>query len=182
MRKVIAAINMTLDGYCNHEAVIPDEELHQYFNDLLSEVDTLIFGRTTYQLMEESWPLIVKNPTGIKAMDEFAVLIDAVSKIVFSHTLKNVKWRNSRLATGDLKEEVLKLKQQAGKSISVGSPGLIAALTRDRLIDEYRLSVQPIILGKGLTLFKNITDKINLKLIKTKNLGSGVVILTYEPV
>lgn len=182
MRKVIAAINMTLDGYCNHEAVIPDEELHQNFNDLFSEADTLIFGRITYQLMEDGWPPIVKNPTGIKAVDEFAVLIDTVNKIVFSHTLQHVEWRNSRLATGDLKEEVLKLKQQTGKSILVGSPSLIVALTRDKLIDEYRLSVQPIILGKGLTLFKNITDRINLKLIKTKTLGSGVIILTYEPV
>lgn len=173
---------MTLDGYCNHEAGIHDEELHQYFNDLFSEVDTLIFGRITYQLMEESWPSIIKNPTGINGIDEFAVLIDTVSKIVFSHTLTSVDWNNSRLATGDLNDEVLKLKQQTGKSISVGSPGLIAALTRERLIDEYRLSVHPIILGKGLTLFKDINDRINLKLIRTRTLGSGVIILTYEPV
>lgn len=182
MRKLIASINMTLDGYCNHEAVIPDEELHQTVNDLFSEVDTLIFGRVTFQLMEEGWPPVVKNPTGIQAVDEFAVLIDNIYKIVFSHTLKSVEWNNSLLATGDLKEEVIKLKQQTGKSILVGSPSLIVTLTRERLIDEYRLSVQPIILGKGLILFQNVTDRINLKLINTKTLGSGVVILTYEPV
>jgi dihydrofolate reductase len=182
MRKLIASINMTLDGYCNHEAVIADEELHQNVNELFREVDILLFGRITYQLMEDGWPPIVKTPTGIKAVDEFAVLIDNASKIVFSHTLQQVEWKNTRLATGDLFEEVIKLKQQTGKSILVGGPSLIAALTRERLIDEYQLYIQPIILGKGLTLFKNITDRINLKLIRTKTLGSGVIILTYQPV
>ena len=90
MRKLIAAMNMTLDGFCNHEAMIADEEIHQHYNELLRNADTLIYGRVTYQLMESSWPSIVKNPTGNKPMDEFAVLIDNISKIVFSRTLQNV--------------------------------------------------------------------------------------------
>ncbi|MDD4970917.1 MAG: dihydrofolate reductase family protein [Paludibacter sp.] len=181
MRKLIASINMTLDGYCDHEAGIVDDELHQHFNDLLKEVDTLLFGRITYQLMESSWPQIVANPTGIKPFDEFAVLIDDIHKIVFSHTLKHVEWKNSTLAQGEMREVVQKLKQQEGKSMLVGSPSVIDTLMQFGLIDEFRLLVHPIVLGKGLPLFKNIAERINLKLIKTKILGSGVIVLYYEP-
>ena len=181
MRKLIAAINMTLDGFCDHTAIIADDELHQHYNELLSNADTLLYGRITYQLMESSWPTVVKNPTGNKPMDDFAVIIDNISKIVFSHTLKNVDWKNTKLKKEVIKEEVLELKQQAGKNILVGSPSLIVALTQLDLIDEYQLCVQPIILGNGLPLFKNINDRINLKLLKTKIFGSGSITLYYEP-
>jgi dihydrofolate reductase len=181
MRKLIAAINMTLDGFCDHTAMIADEEIHQHYNDLLSNAGTLVYGRITYQLMESYWPSVVKNPTGIKPTDEFAVLIDNISKIVFSRTLKNVDWKNTKLKKEVIKEEVLELKQQAGKNILVGSPSLIVALTHLDLIDEYQLSVQPIVLGSGLALFKNVKDRINLKLLKTKTFGCGAVTLYYEP-
>ena len=181
MRKLIAAMNMTLDGFCNHTAMIADDEIHQHYNELLSSADTLIYGRITYQLMESYWPSVVKNPTGNKPMDEFAVLIDNISKIVFSRTLKNVDWKNTILKKEIIKEEILELKQQAGKNILVGSPGLIVALMQLDLIDEYQLCVHPIILGNGLLLFKNINDRINLKLFKTKTFGCGAVTLYYEP-
>lgn len=181
MRKLIAAINMTLDGFCDHTAMIADEEIHQHFNELLSNADTLIYGRTTYQLMESYWPSVVKNPTGNKPMDEFAVLIDNISKIVFSRTLKHVDWKNTHLKKEISKEEVLELKQQTGKNILVGSPSLIVALTQLDLIDEYRLVVQPIVLGSGLPLFKNVKDRVNLKLLKTKTFGCGAITLCYEP-
>jgi len=181
MRKIIATINMTLDGFCDHTAGIADEETFQHFNDLLSNADALIYGRITYQLMESYWPSVVKNPTGNKPMDEFAVLIDNISKIVFSRTLKNVDWKNTHLKKEIIKEEVLELKQQTGKNIIVGSPSLIVALTQLDLIDEYQLVVQPIVLGSGLPLFKNITDKFDLKLLKTKTFGCGAVALYYEP-
>ena len=181
MRKLIAAINMTLDGFCDHTAVIADDELHQHYNELLSNADTLLYGRITYQLMESYWPAVVKNPTGNKPEDEFAVLIDNISKIVFSRTLKNVDWKNTKLKKEIIKEEILELKQQAGKNILVGSPSLILALMQLDLIDEYQLCVHPIILGKGLPLFKNINDRINLKLLKTKIFGSGAITLYYEP-
>ena len=182
MRKLIAAINMTLDGFCDHTAMIADEEIHQHYNDLLSNADTVIYGRITYQLMESYWPSIVKNPTGNKPMDEFAILIDNISKIVFSHTLKNVEWKNARLAKRVIKEEILELKQQPGKNILVGSPSLIVASMNLNLIDEYQLCVQPIIVGKGLALFKNINDRINLKLLKTKTFNCGAITLYYEPI
>jgi len=181
MRKLIAAINMTLDGFCDHTAMIADEEIHQHYNELLSNADTLIYGRTTYQLMESYWPSVVKNPTGNKPTDEFAVLIDNISKIVFSRTLKNVDWKNTQLKKEVIKEEVLEIKQQAGKNILVGSPSLIVALTHLDLIDEYQLGVQPIVLGSGLPLFKNVKDRINLKLLKTKTFGCGAVTFYYEP-
>src|SRR5688500_9319708 len=125
MRKLIAAINMTIDGFCDHTALIADDEIHQHYNDLLKSAGTLIYGRITYQLMESYWPGIVNNPTGNKPADEFAVIIDNISKIVFSHTLKNVAWKNARLAKGSIKEEVLALRQQAGNDILVSSRSLI---------------------------------------------------------
>ena len=181
MRKLIAAINMTLDGFCDHTAMIADDEIHQHYNELLSNADTLIYGRITYQLMESYWPSVVENPTGNKPMDEFAVLIDNISKIVFSRTLKNVDWKNTQLKKEVIKEEVLELKQQAGKNILVGSPSLIVAFTNLDLIDEYQLGVQPTVLGSGLPLFKNLTDRIDLKLLKTKTFGCGAVTFYYEP-
>src|SRR4030095_7826094 len=116
MRKLIAAINMTLDGFCEHTSMIADDEIHQHYNELLRNAGTILYGRITYQLMEY-WPTVVKNPTGIKSMDEFAVTIDMIPKIVFSHTLKNLVWKTAKLAKKDIKEEVLELRQQAGKDI-----------------------------------------------------------------
>ena len=181
MRKLIAAINMTLDGFCDHTAMIADEEIHQHYNELLRNAGTLLYGRITYQLMESYWPSVVKNPTGNKPMDGFAVLIDNLPKIVFSRTLKNVGWKNSKLKKEVIKEEVSELKQQAGKNILAGSPSLIVALTQLDLIDEYQLCVHPVISGSGLPLFKNTRDSVNLKLLKTKTFGCGAVTLYYEP-
>ena len=171
---------MTLDGFCDHTAGIADDETHQHFIALLNSADTILFGRITYQLMEY-WPTVVENPTGNKAVDEFAVTIDTISKVVFSRTLKDVDWKTARIAKRDIKEEVLDLKQQPGREILVGSPSLIVALTQLDLIDEYQLVVQPIILGSGLTLFKDIKDKVDLTLLKTKSFGCGAIALYYEP-
>ena len=183
MKKVIAAINMTIDGFCDHTSGIPDEEIHQHYADLLRSADTILYGRITYQLMEY-WRTVLENPTGDKAMDDFAVAIDRTPKIVFSRTLKNVDWKSAKLATQDLEKEVLELKQSrngGSKDVFVGSPSLIVALTKLNLIDEYQLCVHPVIAGSGLPLFKNITKKLTLKLIKTKAFSGGAVILYYEP-
>jgi dihydrofolate reductase len=180
MRKVIAAINMSLDGFCDHTAIIPDEEIHQHYTDLLSEGDAILYGRITYQLMEY-WQRLVKNPSGEKAMDDFATAIDKIPKIVFSHTLKNVEWESAKLANRSIEEEVLELRQQSGKDIFVGSRSLILHLMKLNLIDEYQICVHPVIVGKGLPLFENINDKTILKLIKTKTFSSGAVTLYYEP-
>src|SRR5437870_2521848 len=138
MRKLIAAMNMTLDGFCDHTAMIADEETHQHFTVLLCSADTIIFGRITYQLMEY-WKSLIENPTGNKAMDEFAAAIDNISKIVFSRTLENVDWKNIELKREIDKDEILNLKQKPGRDILVGSPSLIVALGKLGLIDEYQL-------------------------------------------
>jgi dihydrofolate reductase len=182
MRKVIAAMNMTLDGFCDHTVMIADDEIHQHYNELLRSGGTLIYGRVTYRLMESYWPTIVGNPTGNQPTDEFAMLINDIPKLVFSRTLKEVTWRNSILARRSVGEEVLALKQQTGRDILVGSPSLIVALMKLNLIDEYQFSIQPIVAGGGLALFKDIGDRRTLRLVKTKTFsGSGAVALYYEP-
>lgn len=181
MRKIIAAFNMTLDGFCDHTAGIPDEEIHRHYTDLLNQADVILYGRTTYQLMEY-WRPYVKNPSGEKSMDDFAQAIDKIPKIVFSNSLKNIEWESAKLATGELKAEVLKLKQQTGKDILVGSRSLIIQLMKLNLIDEFQLCVYPVVVGNGLPLFENINSRIILKLLKTQTFSRGSVILYYEPV
>ena len=131
----------------------------------------------------EYWPSVVKNPTGNKAMDEFAIVMDNITKIVFSRTLQHVEWKTAKLAKRDIKEEVLELKQprKDGKDILVGSPSLIVTLMNLNLIDEYQFCVHPTIVGNGLSLFKNINDRIDLQLLKTKTFGCGAVAFYYEP-
>jgi dihydrofolate reductase len=180
MRKIIAAINMTLDGFCDHTAVDPDEEIHQHYADLLKEGDAILYGSITYELMG-FWEDLMKNPSGEKTMDDFAVAMDGIPKIVFSKTLKKITWQSATLAKRSPEEEVGALRQQPGKPIFVGSRSLILQLLKQGLIDELQLCVHPVIVGKGLPLFENITDRTHLRLVKTKTFGSGAVILYYEP-
>lgn len=171
---------MTLDGFCDHTAVIPDDEIHQHYADLLSKADIILFGRITYQLMEY-WRAVVENPTGNKSEDEFAIIMDNIPKIVFSRTLKNVEWESAKLATQTIEEEVPEHKQQSGKDILVGSRSLIIQLMKLNLIDEYQLCIHPVVAGSGLPLFENINDRTILKLMKIKTFRSGAVSLYYEP-
>ena len=192
MRKLIAAINMTLDGFCDHTAGIPDDEIHQHYTDLLNTADAILYGRITYQLMEY-WRTLLENPrpTGSsgrasdeKSMNDFAIAINKIPKIVFSHTLKNVEWESAKLANRDIEEEVLELKQSpngGSKDILVGSRSLIIQLMKLNLIDEYQLCVHPVVVGSGLPLFENINYRTILKLIKTKTFRGGAVTLYYEP-
>jgi len=179
MRKVIAALNMTLDGFCDHTAGIPDEKIHQHYSELLGQGDAILYGRTTYQLME-FWRAILENPSEEKSMNDFARAIDIIPKIVFSHTLKNVEWESATIAKRDLKDEVLELKQQSGKDIFIGSRSLIIQLIKLNLIDELQLCIYPVVVGKGLPLFEDINDRIIFKLIKNKIFSGGAVILYYE--
>ncbi|MEB2778180.1 dihydrofolate reductase family protein [Algoriphagus sp. D3-2-R+10] len=188
MRKVIAAINMTLDGFCDHTVFLPDEEIHQHYAELLRDADAILYGRVTYQLMQ-FWQTLVNNPSVEKSMDDFAVAIDKIPKIVFSHTLKDtdpkaIGWDSARLSKQTVEEEVLELKQSrngGSKDIFVGSRSLIIQLMKLNLIDEYQLCVHPVIAGSGSPLFENINDRTILKLIKTKSFSGGAVVLYYEP-
>jgi dihydrofolate reductase len=180
MRKVIAGINMTLDGICDHTTGIPDADLHQHYTELLDNAGVLLYGRISYQLMQYWQPLLIK-PTGQKSMDNFAFAIDKIPKIVFSRTLKNTGWDSAKLATKEIENEVLALKQQSGKDILIGSRSLIIQLINLNLVDEFQICIHPMIEGKGLPLFDNIKDRKIFKLVKTKILGSGAIVLYYKP-
>jgi dihydrofolate reductase len=180
MRKVIAAINMTLDGICDHTVGIPDQDLHQHYAELLDNAGVILYGRTTYQLMQ-FWQTLLKNPSGQKSMDDFALAMDKIPKIVFSKNLTNTEWDNAILATNEIETEVLELKQQSGKDILVGSRSLIIQLINLNLIDELQICIYPMIEGKGLPLFDKINDRTIFRLIKTKTFSSGAIVLYYEP-
>jgi len=180
MRKVIAAINMTLDGFCDHTAGIADDELHQHYTELLDNAGIILYGRITYQLMQ-FWQTLIINPSGEKSLDDFAMAIDKIPKIVYSHTLKNTEWDSAKLSNQPIEKEVLELKQQSGKDIFVGSRSLIIQLMNHNLIDEFQICIHPVLEGKGLPLFDKIKDRTIFKLINTKTLGSGAIVLYYEP-
>lgn len=180
MRKVIAAINMTLDGVCDHTVGIVDEELHQHYSTLITNAGVILYGRTSYELMQ-FWQILLQNPSGKKSMDDFAISIDKIPKLVFSTTLKETNWVSAKLSDLPLDEKVLELKQQSGRNILIGSRSLIIQLLNNNLIDEFQICIHPIIEGKGLKLFEKIKDRIMLKLINTKSLNSGVTIMYYVP-
>ncbi len=183
MRKVIAAINMTLDGVCDHTVGIPDEGLHQHYAELLDNAGVILYGRTTYQLMQ-FWQPLIKNPSGKKSMDDFAMAINKIPKIVFSHSLKDTEWDSAKLSNQTLEKEVLELKQSrngGSKDILVGSRSLIIQLMNLNLVDEFQLCIYPMVEGKGLQLFDKIKDRTIFRLSKSKTLGSGAIVLYYEP-
>ncbi|WPR70341.1 dihydrofolate reductase family protein [Flavobacterium sp. NG2] len=179
MRKIIAAINMTLDGVCDHTVGMPDVEIHYHYTELLNQGDVILYGKTTYQLME-FWRTILETPSEEKSMNDFAQAIHKIPKIVFSHTLTNVDWETASIAKRDLKEEVLTLKQQAGKNILVGCRSLIIQLMNLNLIDEFQICIYPMVEGKGLALFDKINDRKIFKLLKSKTFDLGAIILYYE--
>jgi dihydrofolate reductase len=178
MRKLIAAINMTLDGFCDHTAVNADDEVHFHYANLLKQADTILYGRITFDLMKY-WQTIAQHPTGEKAMDEFAVIMDQVPKIVFSRTLKDTGWESATLANRTLEEEVLALTKESGRAIFIGSRSLMLQLMKLNLIDEYQICVHPVVAGGGLPLFENIKESKTLQLTATKTLSGGAVILYY---
>jgi dihydrofolate reductase len=180
MRKVIAAFNMTLDGVCDHTTGVADEDLHKHYAELIDNGGVLLYGRTTYQLMQ-FWQELLKKPSGEKSMDDFAISIGNIQKLVFSSTLKETRWDSAKLANRPLDEEVSELKKQSGKDILVGSRSLIIQLLNSNLIDEFQICIHPVIEGKGLLLFDQIRHRIVLKLIKTKSLSSGATVFYYEP-
>jgi len=181
MRKVIAAFNMTLDGVCDHTSGIADEELHKHYIELLDNAGFVLYGRITYQLMQ-FWQTLLQSPSDEQSLNDFAISIDKIQKIVFSSTLKDTGWDSAILAKKTLDEAMLELKQQPGNNILVGSRSLIIQLLNSGLIDEFQICIHPVVEGKGMLLFDQIKDRIMLKLIKTKSLHSGAIVLYYEPI
>lgn len=183
MRKLIYGINITLDGCCDHTKGIGDEEVHNYFTNLFKTADTLVYGRKTYELMVPFWPDIAKDTSGAtKSMIDFAEAFAAIDKIVlFSRTMDTTAYPKTKIVNTDLKEEILKLKQEDGKDILLGGVELPSQLMELDLIDEYHFVVQPFLAGEGARLLKGISlpEQLQLKLVDTKVLGIGHVALKY---
>ena len=180
MRPLRYSINVTLDGCCDHRVMIPDEDLHRNAAESIDKADALLFGRVTYEMMEEGWRRRVPAGTRPDWMEPFARTIDAKKKYVVSSTLDRVDW-NAELVRGDLREAVLRLKQESGKGILVGGVTLPFALAELGLIDEYEFVVHPRLVGHGPTLFAGLSKMIDLKLVSRLELGSGAVAMRYVP-
>jgi dihydrofolate reductase len=180
MRPLRYSINVTLDGCCDHRAVIPDEELHRRAAETIARADALLFGRVTYEMMEAAWR--GPAPAGARPdwMEPFARTIDAAKKYVVSSTLDRVDW-NAELVRGDLAKAVQKLKREPGNGLFVGGVKLPLALAELGLIDEYELVVHPRLVGHGPTLFAGLSKPIDLKLVSRLEYGSGAVAMRYEP-
>ncbi|WP_183561067.1 dihydrofolate reductase family protein [Mucilaginibacter sp. SP1R1] len=183
MRKVIFAINTTLDGCCDHDKFYPDEEMMAYFTQLTRDADTLLYGRKTYQLMVPYWPDVAKNASGDREVDiEFARAFDAVNKIVvFSQSLNSPEENRTRIISTSIHDEVVKLKQEQGKNILTGGVTIPSQLAALDLIDEYHFVVHPIIAGEGRRLFEgiNLLEQLQVKLVESKVFKSGGVALRY---
>jgi dihydrofolate reductase len=178
MRPLRYSINVTLDGCCDHRVMIPDEELHRNAQENISRSDALIFGRVTYEMMEEGW----RAPSDERPdwMEDFARTIDAAKKYVVSSTLNDVDW-NAELLRGDLGKAVQELKDQPGNGLLTGGLTLPLALAELGLIDEYEFVVHPRIAGHGPTLFAGLSKLIDLEPVSRKKFGSGVVVERYKP-
>ena len=184
MRKVIYRMSVSLDGFI--EAAngdigwsAPDPELHQHYNDLDSTVDVELYGRGLYENMTAYWPTADHDPSATEQVKEYARIWRSKPRVVFSTTLQQVEW-NSRLVTGNIAEEVGRLKEQPGKHLTVGGAGLAASFMRLGLIDEYWLYVYPVLLGGGKPMFGPLQNKIDLQLLETRAFGRGVMMLRYE--
>ena len=183
MRPLRYAINVTVDGCCDHREGIADEELHRHWAESLTQADALLFGRVTYQMMEAAWrpARTGERPEWMAAwMEPFARTIDAAKKYVVSSTLDRVDW-NAELVRGDLGKAVQQLKQQSGNGLFVGGVRLPLALAELGLIDEYEFVVQPRLAGHGPTLFAGLSKHVDLKLVTRLEYGSGAVAMRYEP-
>lgn len=194
MRKILLPMMMTLDGFVagpNGEMDwLPPfddgalwEDLHEEMWTKLRSVDTLLLGRVTYQIWETFWPAAGSNPRSTKSDIEFSRFADRTQKVVFSKTLDKVEWKNTKLVRGDIAEEVSRLKEPPGKDLALaGGAGIAQTFMKLGLIDEYLITVHPVILGKGKLLFRNPGDRQKLRLVGTKRFRSGAVGLRYEPV
>jgi dihydrofolate reductase len=181
MRNVIFAINTTLDGCVDHTKQIADDETHEYFTDLLREVDLGVFGRITYQLMVPFWPEVARNQSMSQASNEFARAFVSINKIVFSRSLESAEDKNTRIIRTNLHDEILKLKQEQGKGILLGGVSVPSQLIELGLVDEYRFVVGPIVVGEGRRLLEGVSlgERLQLKLVESKIFKSGCVALRY---
>jgi len=184
MRKLFAFNLISLDGFfegpdqdINWHNV--DEEFNEFAIEQTSAVGALLFGRVTYQLMESYWP----TADALENDPAIAGIMNSVPKLVFSRTLEKAEWNNTRIVKENIEQEILNLKKQPGKDLAVfGSANLLSALVQMDLVDEHRVMVNPVLLGNGNPLFKNMEARVNLRLLQSRTFKSGNVLLYYEPV
>lgn len=185
MRKLVLFAHISLDGFAGDVNgdlgfLSYDGELQQFADEVVKTVGSPVYGKNTYHLMEGYWPGVLNDPNEDAHSLEHAKWVQNIPKIVFSTTLTSANWNNTRLIKDNIVEEVNKLKKQPGKDLVIfGSPGLAKNLMHLGLIDEFRLTLHPVILGDGISLFDNNTQMHNLKLLESKTLDSGVVTLHY---
>jgi len=181
MRQLIFTINTTLDGCVDHTKQIVDDENLEYFTHLMRDVDLQVFGRKTYQLMVPYWPEVAKDPSNTKADIEFARAFSSINKIVFSRSLDRAEDKNTRIVRTNLRDEMLKLKQEQGKNILVGGVSIPSQLIELGLVDEYRFVIGPVIAGEGRRLLEDVSprERLRLKLVESKVFKSGCVALRY---
>jgi dihydrofolate reductase len=185
MRNVIFGINITLDGCYDHTKQFVDEEVHEYWTGILREADLLVYGRKTYELMVPFWPDVAKTQAETKALNEFARVFDSIQRIVFSRSLDSAEERRAegktRIVRGNLRDEILKLKQEQGKNILVGGVDLPSQLIELGLVDEYLFVIGPVIAGEERRLFDRVSlqERLQLKLVESKIFKSGCVALRY---
>jgi dihydrofolate reductase len=187
MRNVILYMHASLDGYVQGANewdinwITFNDELEKYAQDTLSTVDTVLWGRSTYQGMQQYWTTVPDNPEASDYEKRHAAWVNNALKVVVSTTLDKADWNNSMLVKDNIEGEIAKLKQQVGGDMVIlGSPRLAHSLMRAGLIDEFRINVNPVVLGEGLPLFKDQKDRINLELVSNKTFASGVVGLVYR--
>ena len=181
MRKIVFAINMTLDGCCDHTKQIGGEETHEYFTNLMRDVDLLVFGRKTYQLMVPFWPEVARNQSMTEASNAFAKTFDSINKVVFSRSLDSAEDKKTTVVRTNLHDEILKLKQEDGKNILVGGVDIPSQLIELGLVDEFRFVVTPIVAGEGRRLLEGVSlpESLQLRLVESKSFKSGCVALRY---
>lgn len=182
MRKIIVSNYVSLDGFFagpkgEIDWFVWDKETAEYSIQQLNSIDTILFGRTTYDLMAGYWP----TPEAVKNDPIIAEKMNDLPKVVFSTKLEKVEWKNSRLVKGNIIDSTLKLKKRPGKDMVIfGSGSIVSQFTQHGLIDEYRIFVNPIVLGSGKFQFKDLNERLKLKLLSTKTFQCGVVLLYYE--
>lgn len=190
MRKLVLFLHSSLDGFVEGPNgpmdiswVAYDGDLEKHAREILSTADTVLWGRGTYQMMHSYWPSVPSDPSASQHERDHAEWIEKTAKVVFSTTLENVEWNNSRLVKEDVEEEIKRLKQQPGQDIVIlGSPRFAHTLMQLDLIDEYKITVSPVLIGSGLPLFQGVQEKINLKLVENKTFDSGAIALVYQTV
>ena len=180
MRPLRYSINITLDGCCDHRAIVPDEDLHRHATENLNRADALLLGRVTYEMMQAAWRQPAPAGARPEWMEPFGRTIDAARKYIVSSTLDRVDW-NAELVRGDLGTAVQQLKQKPGKGLFVGGVKLPLALAELGLIDEYEFLVQPRIAGHGPTLFAGLSKPVDLRLVSRTEFRSGAMAMRYEP-